>query len=157
MTAYNEWTLDKLSKEDIIGITLSLRNKVEQYTNVNTDALEEIRNFNENFLKLEYEINIVKNVNTLLNKTVNDMERQCWANTQYSRRECLEVVRISREVSNKTWNWKYSKSLAKLVVRSSHAILRHIIVSRTMIESLLNFCKEKIVISSCQLRVTYEK
>ena len=88
MTAYNEWTLDKLSKEDIIGITLSLQNKVEQYTNVNTDALEEIRNFNENFVKLEYEINIVKDVNTLLNKTVNDMERQCWANTQYSRREC---------------------------------------------------------------------
>ena len=47
---------------------------------MNTDALEEIRKFNETFVKLESEINIVKKVNTLLNKKVIDMERQCWAN-----------------------------------------------------------------------------
>ena len=69
--------MDKLSKKELIGITLSLQNKVEQYTNVNNDALEEIRKFNENFVKLESEINIVKKVNTLLNKRVIDMERQC--------------------------------------------------------------------------------
>ena len=80
MAAYTEGALDKLSKKELIGITLSLQNKVEQYTNVNTDALEEIRKFNENFVKLESEINIVKQVNTLLNKMVIDMERQCWAN-----------------------------------------------------------------------------
>ena len=28
------------------------------------------------------------------------MERQCWANAQYSRRECLEVACIPRDVSN---------------------------------------------------------
>ena len=77
MAAYTEGTLDKLSKKELIGITLSLQNKVEQYTNVNNDALEEIRKFNENFVKLESEINIVKKVNTLLNKRVIDMERQC--------------------------------------------------------------------------------
>ena len=77
MAAYTEGTLDKLSKKELIGITLSLQNKVEQYTNVNNDALEEIRKFNENFVKLESEINIVKKFNTLLNKRVIDMERQC--------------------------------------------------------------------------------
>ena len=92
MVAYTEKTLDKLSKKELIGITLSLQNKVEQYTNVNNDALEEIRKFNENFVKLESEINIVKNVNTLLNKRVIDMERQSWANVQYLRRECSEVA-----------------------------------------------------------------
>ena len=80
MAAYTEGTLDKLSKKELIGITLSLQNKVEQYTNVNNDALEEIRNFTDNFVKLESEINI----NTRLNKRVIDMERQCWANSQYS-------------------------------------------------------------------------
>ena len=79
MAAYTEGTLDKLSKKELIGITLSLQNKVEQYTNVNNDALEEIRKFTENFVKLESEINI----NTRLNKRVIDMERQCWANSQY--------------------------------------------------------------------------
>ena len=77
MAAYTEGTLDKLSKKELIGITLSLQNKVEQYTNVKNDTLEEIHKFNENFVKLESEINIVKKFNTLLNKRVIDMERQC--------------------------------------------------------------------------------
>ena len=77
MAAYTERTLDKLSKKELIGTTLSLQNKVEQYTSVNKDALEEIDKFNENFVKFESEINIVKKVNTLLNKRVIDMERQC--------------------------------------------------------------------------------
>ena len=77
MAAYIEGTLDELPKKELIGITLSLQNKVEQYTNMNNDALEEIRKFNENFVKLESEINIVQKINTLLNKRVIDMERQC--------------------------------------------------------------------------------
>ena len=77
MAAYIEGTLDELPKKELIGITLSLQNKVEQYTNMNNDALEEIRKFNENFVKLESESNIVKKINTLLNKRVIDMERQC--------------------------------------------------------------------------------
>ena len=77
MAAYIEGTLDELPKKELIGITLSLQNKVEQYTNMNNDVLEEIRKFNENFVKLESEINIVKKINTLLNKRVIDMERQC--------------------------------------------------------------------------------
>ena len=40
-----------------------------------TDALEEIRKFNESFVKLESEINVVKKVHTLLIKRVVDMER----------------------------------------------------------------------------------
>ena len=67
---------------------------------MNTDALEEIRKFNGNFVKLESEINIVKKVNKLLNKKVIDLERQCWENAQYSRRECLEVAGIPRDVSD---------------------------------------------------------
>ena len=77
MAAYTERTLDKLLKKELIGITLSLKNKVEQYTSVKKDALEKIRKLNETFVKLESEINIVKKVNTLLNKRVIDMERQC--------------------------------------------------------------------------------
>ena len=100
MTAYTEGTLDKFSKKELIGITLSLQNKVEQNANVNTDALEEIFKVNENFVKCESEINMVQKVNTLLNKRVIDMERQCWANAQYSRRDCLEVAGIPRDVSN---------------------------------------------------------
>ena len=35
-----------------------------------------------------------KNVSGLLTEQMNNVERQRWANAQYSRRECLEVVGI---------------------------------------------------------------
>ena len=114
MAAYIEGTVDKLSKKELIGITLSLQNKVEQYTNVNNDALEEIRKFNENFVKLDSETNIVKKVNTLLKKRVIDMKRQCWANAQYSRREFLEVAGIPRDVSNDNLESKVFEGFSKV-------------------------------------------
>ena len=39
-----------------------------------------------------------KKINNLLSQRVVDLERQCWANTQYLRRECLEVVGIPGSV-----------------------------------------------------------
>ena len=99
MTAYTGVTLDKFSKREIIGMASSLQNKVEAYKDANTDVLEEIRKFNENFVTLKTKINLVKKVNTLLNKRVVDVERQCWTNAQYSRRECLEVAGIPHDFS----------------------------------------------------------
>ena len=43
---------------------------------------------------------IVKNINNLLLQGVVDLERQCWANAQYSRGECLEVVEIPRSLDD---------------------------------------------------------
>ena len=37
---------------------------------------------------------VTKNVNSLLQQRVIDLERQCWTNAHYSRRECLEVAGI---------------------------------------------------------------
>lgn len=90
-----------MSKRDVIGIALSLQNKVEAYNIPNTDALEEIRKINENFVKLESESNVVKKVNALLNKRIVDMETQRWENAQFSRGECLKAVGIPCDVSNK--------------------------------------------------------
>ena len=52
------------------------------------------------FSQLESENSIVKQANSLLSKRLVNMERQCWANAQYSRRECLEVVGIPDSVQN---------------------------------------------------------
>ena len=41
------------------------------------------------------------------------MEKQCWANAQYSRRECLDVVGIPREVSGEVLEEKVLKLLGK--------------------------------------------
>ena len=67
MAAYTEETSDRLSKREIIGIALSLKNKIEVNNIANTYALEEIRKFDKNFVKLQSAFNVVKNVNKLLN------------------------------------------------------------------------------------------
>ena len=40
-------------------------------------------------------------VNSEFCKRMVTIERQCWINVQYSRRECLEVVEIPRQVDDK--------------------------------------------------------
>ena len=62
--------------------------------------MDEIHKLNDNFLKLEADVEIAKNINNLLSQLVVDLERQCWDNAQYSRRECLEIVGIPRSVDD---------------------------------------------------------
>ena len=42
------------------------------------------------------------------------MERQCWSNAQYLRRECLEVVGIPKEVEQKDFEGKVLSVLEKV-------------------------------------------
>ena len=42
------------------------------------------------------------------------MEIQCWANAQHSRRECLEVVGIPRDISNENLESKVLKFFSKV-------------------------------------------
>ena len=64
----------------------------------NTKILEEVRKVNDKFTNLELQLLVTKNVNSLLQQRVTDLERQCWANAQYSRRKCLEVAGVLESV-----------------------------------------------------------
>ena len=44
---------------------------------------------------------VSKSVNSNLCKKITILERQCWANKQYSRRECLEISGILENIDNK--------------------------------------------------------
>ena len=57
-----------------------------------------MKELNTNFKKLEADVSIVKTVNNLLMKRSVDIERQCWENAQYSRRECLEIAEIPTSI-----------------------------------------------------------
>ena len=94
MATYSEESLDKLLKKDIINIVLSLQTEMQS----NTKILEKIRKLNDKFTNLELQLLVTKNVNSLLQQRVIDLERQCWANAQYSRRECLEVAGILESI-----------------------------------------------------------
>ena len=90
--------MDKMLKRELIPIVLSLQNKI---TEDNNAMLQEIRKFNDNFAKFQAELVVTKRVNSELCKRIVTVERQCWANAQYSRKECLEVAGIPRQVDDK--------------------------------------------------------
>ena len=93
-------SLDKLRKEDLIPIVLSLQSKLDEANNeANNIVLEEVRNLSDTITKLSSELSITKNVNTLLSSRLVTLERQCWANAQHPRLECLDIAGIPREVS----------------------------------------------------------
>ena len=103
MPQYTEESLDKLRELIHIVLLLEEHNRSLQSRNseVNNELVEEMRKFNENFSKFQSELSITKRVNTELTKRITTLERQCWANAQYSRKECVEVVGISRQVDDK--------------------------------------------------------
>ena len=96
MSKYTEETLDKLLKKDLIPIVLSQQTEIDA---ANSEIMDQIHKFNENFEKLQFELIVVKQVNTVLCDRLVSIECQCWANTQYSRSECLEFVTVPRSVS----------------------------------------------------------
>ena len=74
---------------------MSLQNKLEE---VNSSVLVEMHKFSEPFSKLETELSVTEHINTFLSSSLVSIERQCWLNAQYSRREWLDIVGILSEV-----------------------------------------------------------
>ena len=95
---YTEETLRALNKNQIIDLFL----KTQEQANTTIASLTaEIKRLNENFQKLESDVSVVKNVNNILSKQMSSIERQCWRNAQYSRRECVEVVGLPSSIEDK--------------------------------------------------------
>ena len=81
---------------------------------VNSEIMDQLRKFNENFEKLQSELIVIKQVNSVLSERLVSMECQCWANAQYSRRECLELVGVPRSVSDGDLEEKVLKIFEKV-------------------------------------------
>ena len=103
--------LDKLLKKVLISINLSQHGKIDQD---NIGWFDEMSKLNDNFSKLEADVKIAKNINNLLLQQVFDLDRQCWANAQYSRRECLEIVSIPRSVNDNSLEEKVIQVFEKV-------------------------------------------
>ena len=104
--------MDKMLKRELIPIVLSLQNET---TEDNNTMFQEMRNFNDNFAKLQAELVVTKRVSSELCKRIVTMERQCWANApQYSRRGCLEVAGIPRQVDDKNLETKLLSIFQKI-------------------------------------------
>ena len=90
--------LEKMSSEELVSLVLEQQDTVQ---NTLTQLNNEMSKFNKNFEKLEAELLVSKSVNALLEKRITDLERQCWKNEQYSRRECVEITGIPEDTDPK--------------------------------------------------------
>ena len=104
-------SLDKLRKQDLTPIVLSLQSKLEDK---DSTVLEEVLKLNESISKLHAELAVTKTVNNLLLTRLTTLKRQCWVNAKYSRRECLDIVGIPCEVSGEILEEKVLNIFGKL-------------------------------------------
>ena len=66
----------------------------------NSEIMDQIRKFNENFEKLQSELTVAKQMNSVLSERLISMDLQSCTNAQYSRRDCLELMGIPGSVSD---------------------------------------------------------
>ena len=110
---YTEDTLKPLNKAQSIDFFV----KMQDQTNSTIDSLmAEMKYLNNSLKKLESDAQIVETINNNLLKQLENTERQCWANTQYSRCECLEIIGIPKQLSQRIWNTLSVKLLLVLVL-----------------------------------------
>ena len=103
--ARNEAPLMKLNKEDLVRITLDYQGKFNNILNDLkkdvTDLKSDLSGLKSDVSKLEADMQVSRNVNSKLSERLLKMERRCYANEQYSSRECLEISGIPASVADK--------------------------------------------------------
>ena len=95
---YTEDTLKALNKTQLIDLFLKMQ---DQTNSTIVSLMAEMKELRISFKRLESDAQIVKTVNNNLLKQLENTQRQCCANAQYSRRECVEVIGIPKTVESK--------------------------------------------------------
>ena len=114
-----------LNENQVIDLFLKTQ---EQANTTIVSLTAEFKRLNENFQKLESDVSIVKNVNNILLKQMSSIERQCWKNSQYSWRECVEVVRLPSSIEDKDLEPTVCRVLQHIGVGITGKVSRHVIV-----------------------------
>ena len=82
-------------KIDLAKLVMDYQNKFDTVLNDINSELLELKN---KFTKVESDLEISRNVNNKLVDQVTRLERKCWENEQYSRRECIEISGIPQSI-----------------------------------------------------------
>ena len=78
---YTEDTLKALNKTQLIDLFLKMQ---DQTNSTIVSLMAEMKDLSSSFKRLESDVQIVKTVNNNLIEQLENTERQCWANAQYS-------------------------------------------------------------------------
>ena len=146
--ALSEATLKKLSKDKIINLALDYQSQFDS-------ALARTRNELLRNEKLGCDLSVPWQVNSVLRERVTNLERQCWSNSQCSRREYLELTGIPETNNINTLESTVLKSFEKLEVKvdpsnvedcywiSSKNGLKRVIVKISKREDASKICSSK--------------
>ena len=116
MAALTEESLNKLNKPDLVALVVNLQSKMDS---VNSDLVAELRKMREGFDQMKSDLSVTKKVITLLSERLQSIEKQCWTNAQYSRRECLEISGIPSSLSDNDLEDIVCKAITKAGVEVS--------------------------------------
>ena len=119
---HTEATLKDLNKPDLIELVLQLESEISSQIK---ELISEIRDLVTQMKKVRVDVAIVENVNEKLINQLTETEQQFWANVQYSRRECLEVVGIPTSIPNDLLEANVSQINLKFISRGK--AFRHVI------------------------------
>ena len=89
-------TLKNLGKPQFNAMVLSQRDETKATIE---SLIDEVKEMNTIFKKLEAAVSIFKTVNILLMKNSVDIERQGWTNAQYFHREYLQIAGIPTSIA----------------------------------------------------------
>ena len=125
--AQDETSVMKLNKEDLVKITLYYQGK---FNGVLDDLKKDVSilktdlpGLKSDFSKLETNIQVTRNVNTTQSERLVKMERRCYSNEQYYRRECLEISGIPARVADNDLELKVLEILEETDVASDPSLV----------------------------------
>ena len=90
-----------MDKGEIIKLVLEYQSKFDSTLSSINDIKADLSELRKYYKKLESDVIITKQVNIKLYDKMKFLERQCWANEQYYRRECLEISGVPESVTDK--------------------------------------------------------
>ena len=90
-------TLMKINKDILAVMLLDYKERFNSTLPAINDELKELKT---DFRQLETDVAISRNVNDKFTQQLALVQRKCWANEQYSRREYLQISRIPKPIQN---------------------------------------------------------
>ena len=117
VAALTEESLNKLSKTNLVRLAVNPQDKMEiMRSKLNEKVInltEEVQKLNTNFGLLKSGFSTTRIESNSLNKRLVPLEKQCWANAQYQRRECLKIIGMSSSISYKDLEEVVWKAITK--------------------------------------------
>ena len=139
---FSEEALRKLTKDELVNLSLEYQNK---FTLTLSRIESDIGNFRKDFKKVEADLAITRNVNSKLRERVVSLRRQCWRNSQYSKRECLEISGFPESLKNEDLEGTVLKVFEELdaVAYPSNVEDCHWVASRTSKKVIIKLSRRK--------------